>query len=60
MTGMELIHEIRNSDNWTDAFFSEIEPYYLQNLNLIRNTLAADGVWDRFDTAFSEWKRPGQ
>lgn len=44
MTGMELIHEIRNSDNWTDAFFSEIEPYYLQNLNLIRNTLAADGV----------------
>lgn len=60
MTTKEMIQKIRNADNWTDSFFAEIEPLYSENFNTVRNTLVADGLWDRFDTAFCEWKRPGQ
>lgn len=60
MTVQEMIQKIRNPDNWSDDFFSEIRPLYLEHLNTVRNTLVKDGLWDRFDTAFSEWQRPGQ
>lgn len=60
MTVQEMIQKIRDPDNWTDEFFSEIRPLYLEHLNTVRNTLVKDGLWDRFDTAFSEWQRPGQ
>lgn len=55
-----MIQKIRNADNWTDSFFAEIEPLYSESFNTVRNTLVADGLWDRFDRAFCEWKRPGQ
>lgn len=60
MTVQEMIQKIRDPDNWTDDFFSEIRPLYLEHLNTVRNTLVKDGLWARFDTAFSEWQRPGQ
>ncbi len=60
MTAKEAIQRIRDADNWTDDFFKEIESTYLEHLNTIRNTLVKDGLWSRFDTAFSEWKKPGQ
>ncbi len=60
MTINEMIKRIREPDNWTDEFFTEIEPAYMQHLNTVRNTLVKDGLWDRFDKAFSEWQRPGQ
>ena len=60
MTAQEMIQKIRNPDNWSDDFFSEIRPLYLEHLNTVRNTLIKDGLWARFDTAFSEWQRPGQ
>ena len=60
MTVQEMIQKIRDPDNWSDDFFSEIRPLYLEHLNTVRNTLVKDGLWDRFDTAFSEWQIPGQ
>lgn len=60
MTINEMINGIREPDNWTDEFFTDIEPVYMQHLNTVRNTLVKDGLWDRFDKAFSEWQRPGQ
>lgn len=60
MTAKEAIQRIRDADNWTDDFFKEVEPTYLEHFNTIRNTLVKDGLWSRFDTAFSEWKKPGQ
>lgn len=60
MTEKEAIQRIRDVDNWTDDFFKEIEPIYLEHFNTIRNTLVKDGLWNRFDTAFSEWKKTGQ
>ena len=60
MTAKEAIQRIRDADNWSDDFFKEIEPTYLEHFNTIRNTLVKDGLWKRFDTAFSEWKKPGQ
>ena len=60
MTVQEMIQKIRDPDNWSDDFFSEIRPLYLEHLNTVRNTLVKDGLWDRFDTVFSEWQRPGQ
>lgn len=60
MTAQEMIQKIRNPDNWSDDFFSEIRPLYLEHLNTVRNTLVKDGLWHRFDTAFSEWQIPGQ
>ena len=60
MTVNEMIQKIRNPDNWTDAFFSEIFDLYIDHYKTVRNTLVKDGLWDRFDTAISEWKKPGQ
>lgn len=56
----EMMQKIIDSNNWTDDFFKEIEPVYLQHFNTVRNTLTQKGIWEKFDTAFSEWKRPGQ
>ncbi len=55
-----LIQQIRDPNNWTDDFFAEIEPFYMEHFNMVRSTLVSDKLWDRFDTAFSEWKMPGQ
>lgn len=60
MTEKEAIQKIRDADNWTDDFFKEVEPVYMEHFNTIRNALVKDGLWNRFDTAFSEWKKPGQ
>lgn len=60
MTVKEMIQKIRNPNNWTDEFFAEISDLYFANFNTVRNTLVADGLWDRFDKAFCEWGRPGQ
>lgn len=60
MTEKEAIQKIRDADNWTDDFFKEVEPVYMEHFNTIRNTLVKDGLWNRFDTAFCEWKKPGQ
>lgn len=56
----ETIQKIRDPNNWSDDFFKIIEPVYNEHFNTIRNTLVKDELWDRFDTAFCEWKRPGQ
>lgn len=56
----DMIQKIRDPNNWTDTFFSEMEPLYFQHFNTVRNTLTADRLWIQFDQAFSEWKRPGQ
>ncbi len=56
----EMMQKIIDSNNWTDDFFKEIEPIYLQHFNTVRNTLTQKEIWEKFDTAFSEWKRPGQ
>ncbi len=60
MSEKEAIRRIRDADNWTDDFFKEIESAYLEHFNTIRDALVKDGLWKQFDTAFSEWKRPGQ
>lgn len=60
MTVSDMIQKIRNPNNWTDEFFSDIQELYYQHLNAVRNTLVSDGLWERFDTAFCEWGRPGQ
>lgn len=60
MTTRELIQKIREPNNWTDDFFAEIEQLYFENFNTVRNSLVSDGSWDRFDTAFSEWRKAGQ
>ena len=56
----EAIQKIRDPNNWSDDFFQEIKPLYDKHLNVIRNTLVKDKLWDKFDLAFCEWARPGQ
>lgn len=56
----ETIQKIRDPNNWSDDFFKMIEPVYNEHFSTIRNTLVKDELWDRFDTAFCEWKKPGQ
>lgn len=60
MTVSEMIQKIRDPNNWTDEFFSDIRDLYYQHLNTVRKTLVSDGLWEKFDTAFCEWGRPGQ
>ena len=55
-----LLARIRNPNNWTDDFFNELDRYYSEFFNRIRNTLAEVGKWEEFDIAYCEWKRPGQ
>lgn len=55
----ELIRRVKE-ETWTDEFFLEIQDDYLRNLNAVRQALAETGDWNRFDTAFSEFMRPGQ
>lgn len=51
---------ITDPNNWTDAFLNEVDKHYTKHFNEIRNTLVQAGLWSKFDTVFSEWKRPGQ
>ena len=51
---------ITDPNNWTDAFLNEVDKHYTKHFNEIRNTLVQAGQWSKFDTVFSEWKRPGQ
>lgn len=55
-----ILERITSPDNWTDDFFEEVSDYYSENFNAIRNTLTKAGMWEKFDTAFCEWKNPGQ
>ena len=52
--------KITDPNNWTDAFLNEVDKHYTKHFNEIRNTLVQAGLWSKFDTVFSEWKRPGQ
>lgn len=52
--------KITDPNNWTDAFLNEVDKHYTKHFNEIRNTLVQAGQWSKFDTVFSEWKRPGQ
>lgn len=60
MTVTEMMQKIRDPNNWTDEFFKEIEPTLYRHFNTVRNTLAHEEIWDKFDIAISEWKRPEQ
>ena len=55
-----ILGRISNPDNWTDAFLEEVDKCYSEHFNRIRNTLTKAGKWKEFDTAYCEWKRPGQ
>ena len=55
-----ILGRISNPDNWTDAFLEEVDKCYSEHFNRIRNTLTKAGKWKDFDTAYCEWKRPGQ
>lgn len=55
-----ILTRISNPNNWTDAFFEEVNKCYSEHFNQIRNTLTKAGKWKEFDTAYCEWKRPGQ
>lgn len=58
---LEIIKsKITDPNNWTDAFLNEVDEHYTKHFNEIRNTLVQAGQWSKFDTVFSEWKRPGQ
>lgn len=52
----EVIKKLRDPANWTPHFFAEIEEQYFSHLSAIRNTLVRDGLWDKWDQAFSAWK----
>lgn len=52
--------KVIDPNNWTDAFLNEVDEHYTKHFNEIRNTLVQAGLWSKFDTVFSEWKRPGQ
>lgn len=60
MTVKEYIQKIRDPANWTDIFLAETEQIFMQHLSTVRSTLIKDGLWDQFDSARCEWKRPGQ
>ena len=55
-----ILDRINDPNNWTDAFFEEVDKCYSEHFNQIRNTLTKAGKWKEFDTAYCEWKRPGQ
>lgn len=55
-----ILERIKDPNNWTDDFLDEVDEYYTKHFNEIRNTLVQAGQWSKFDTVFSEWKRPGQ
>lgn len=60
MTFNEYIKNVRSPENWTAEFFAETDQFFIDHLNAIRDTLVKDGLWNQFDVARCEWKRPGQ
>ncbi len=56
----EYIQQARDSANWTPEFFETTESFFTEHMDTIIRTLKQDKLWEQFDVARCEWKRPGQ
>lgn len=49
MTEAEMMQKIMDPANWTDSFFTEIQPVYRQHRDVVREKLIQAGLWESFD-----------
>ena len=60
MTENELLQKVKDPKNWTDDFLEKADALIAPNWNRIREALVQLGLYDAFDRAYCERKKPGQ